>query len=134
MPHKLTDTATMHSPNRPFFHRTSRSLVPALALLVAGLTTMGTAQAGDTAAQMELGRQLFIVGAKPACAICHTLKEADSEGTIGPVLDELKPEASRVTKALLEGVGAMPSFRDTLTDAQIAALALYVSKASRGEK
>ena len=50
------------------------------------------------------------------------------------MLDELKPEASRVTKALIEGVGAMPSFRDTLTDAQIAALALYVSKASRGEK
>ena len=111
-----------------------RALVPTLALLATGLAGASAPAAAGEAAQMELGKQLFTVGAKPACAVCHTLKDAGSEGAIGPVLDDLKPEASRVAKALRQGVGAMPSFRETLTDAQIDALSLYVAKASRGEK
>lgn len=83
---------------------------------------------------MTLGKQLFTAGAVPACAICHTLKDAGSEGAIGPVLDELQPEAERVAKALREGVGAMPSYAGKLTDAQIGALATYVATASRGKK
>ena len=119
-------------PSSRFFPaRWARALVPALALLVAGMATTGTARAADEAAQMELGKQLFLVGAQPACAICHTLKDAGAEGAVGPVLDELKPDAARVTKALRDGLGAMPSFKATLSEEQIAALALYVSKASR---
>ncbi|WP_298209618.1 cytochrome c [Acidovorax sp.] len=91
------------------------------------------AHAADDAAQMALGKKLFTT-ATPACAICHTLKDAGAEGAVGPVLDELQPEASRVAKALRDGVGSMPSFKSSLTEAQIAALALYVSKASRGGK
>ena len=116
---------------RLFAIRSVRSLVPALALLVAGMATTGAVHAADEAAQMELGKQLFLVGAQPACAICHTLKDAGAEGVIGPVLDELQPDAARVAKALRDGLGAMPSFKATLSEAQIAALALYVSKASR---
>lgn len=119
-----------------FFSTPSRQLhrwaAPAL-LLAAGLC--GTAaSAADEAAQMALGKQLFITGATPACAICHTLKDAGSEGAIGPVFDDLQPDAARVSKALHDGLGAMPSFKDSLTEAQIAALALYVSRASRGLK
>lgn len=76
---------------------------------------------------MELGRQLFLSGAVPACAICHTLKDAEAEGAIGPVLDELKPGFDQVRKAVSEGVGVMPAFRETLTEAQIKAVAAYVS-------
>jgi len=75
------------------------------------------------------GKQLFLTGAQPACGICHTLKEAGTEGAIGPVLDELKPDASRVAKALRNGIGQMPAF-STLTDAEVEALARYVSIAS----
>lgn len=105
---------------------------PAL-LVLAGLcgTAANAASAADEAAQMALGKQLFTTGATPACAICHTLKDAGSEGAIGPIFDELQPDAARVSKALHDGLGAMPSFKDTLTEEQIAALALYVSKASR---
>ena len=134
--YNITDSPAMDSDSalpRFFSMRPLRALVPALALLV-GLVTTGAAHAADEAAQMELGKQLFTVGAKPACAICHTLKDAGAEGAIGPVLDELQPDASRVAKALREGLGAMPSFSETLTEEQIAAVALYVSKASRGEK
>ena len=130
-----TDSPTMNlvqnTMTRLSFTRPVCALLPALALLAAGLAATGTAHAADEAAQMEMGKQLFTVGAQPACAICHTLTDAGSEGAIGPVLDELQPDASRVAKALREGLGAMPSFSETLSEEQIAALALYVSRASR---
>ena len=82
-------------------------------------------------AQLALGKSLFLKGATPPCALCHTLQDAGSEGAIGPVLDELKPDAERVANALRNGVGSMPSFKDSLTAAQIEAIARYVAKASR---
>ena len=90
------------------------------------------AAAADDAAQIAQGRALFTGGAVPACAVCHTLKEAGSEGQVGPVLDEIKPDAARVAKALRNGLGNMPSYRATLTDSQIDALARYVAAASGG--
>ncbi|GAP33978.1 hypothetical protein ISF6_3404 [Piscinibacter sakaiensis] len=39
-----------------------------------------------------------------------------------------------MAKALRNGLGQMPSYKDKLNDAEIAALALYVSKASGGGK
>ena len=97
------------------------------ALLV--LPTLACAQAHDAA--YAAGKTLFLK-AVPACAICHTLKDAGAEGAVGPVLDELKPDAARVAQALRNGLGSMPSYRATLSDEQIAALARYVSKASGG--
>ena len=116
----------------PFTSRALRTLIAPTLILTAGLC--GTAvHAADEAAQMALGKKLFTT-ATPACALCHTLKDAGSEGAIGPVFDELQPDAARVSKALHDGLGAMPSFKDTLTEEQIAALALYVSKASRSQQ
>lgn len=85
-------------------------------------------------AQMAQGKELFTRGAVPACAICHTLKDAGSEGAVGPVLDELKPDAKRVATALRNGIGQMPSFAGQLTEAQILALAAYVASATSGTK
>lgn len=90
--------------------------------------------AGDDDARFALGKRLFTGQAVPACAVCHTLKDAGSEGDIGPVLDELQPDAEQVAKALRTGLGSMPSYSETLTEAQIDALAYYVSRASRGAK
>ena len=114
------------------FHRPAR-LLRALAAPALLLATGLTAHAADDATQMALGKKLFTT-AVPACAVCHTLKDAGAEGAVGPVLDELQPDAARVSKALRDGLGSMPSFKSSLTEAQIAAIALYVSKASRGEK
>ncbi len=82
------------------------------------------------AEQVALGRRLFTQEAQPSCALCHTLHDAGSAGAVGPVLDELKPDARRVAAALRNGIGAMPSFAEKLSEAQIQALAAYVSKAS----
>ena len=105
-----------------------RVLFLTLLLLAAGLVCLPAA-ATDDVAKMALGKKLFTT-AVPACAVCHTLKDAGSEGAVGPILDELKPDATRVGKALRDGLGAMPSFKATLTEAEIDALAYYVSRAS----
>jgi cytochrome c6 len=76
---------------------------------------------------LEAGKKLFTEGAVPACALCHRLKHADAAGEIGPVLDELRPDADRVEKAIRNGIGQMPAFT-TLSESEIKLLAKYVSE------
>ena len=84
-------------------------------------------QAGDlSSADLDAGRSLFNTTAAPACAICHTLKDAGAGGTIGPSLDALKPDAAKVQTVLKTGLGVMPAY-DMLTPAQIETLSTYVS-------
>ena len=100
--------------------------------LAAGLclfTTTG-AVADPDVARLAMGRALFTQVAKPPCAVCHTLAHADAGGAVGPVLDELKPDAARVTKALQNGIGAMPSYSAVLSAEQIDTVAFYVSTVS----
>jgi cytochrome c6 len=101
------------------------------ALLLGALLAPAPSRAapGD-AAEMALARALFTKGAVPPCALCHTLKDAGTAGAVGPILDELQPDAARVVAALKNGIGAMPSYKATLSEAQIQALARYVAKAS----
>jgi cytochrome c6 len=109
-----------------------------LALLVGGplaAAVLGMpVAAADDAAQLAAGKMLFTGGATPPCALCHTLKDAGTSGAVGPILDELQPDATRVATALRNGIGAMPSYKATLKEEQILALARYVSKASGGAK
>ena len=65
------------------------------------------------------------------CTACHTLKDAGSTGTVGPDLDTSKPTLGRAIDRLLNGKGAMPSFKSQLSTKQIADVAAYVVKASR---
>lgn len=104
----------------------------AAALLLGFAAT--AAAAADDPAVLARGRALFVKEAAPPCALCHTLKEADASGAVGPVLDEIQPDAARVATALRNGIGAMPSYKATLKEEQIAALAQYVSKVSGGRK
>jgi cytochrome c6 len=102
----------------------------AFAVLVALGPNAAGAQATGGDAQFVQGRALFLSGATPPCALCHTLKEAGATGNVGPDLDEVRPDEDRVAAAVRGGIGAMPSFAGSLTDAQIRALAHYVSKAA----
>ncbi len=61
------------------------------------------------------------------CGSCHTLAAAHSTGTVGPNLDQLKPDAATVQHQVEVGGGAMPAFKGQLTDAEIQAVAAYVS-------
>ena len=44
------------------------------------------------------------------------------------MLDELQPDEARVAKAIQNGLGVMPPFRDKLSAQDIALLARYVSQ------
>ena len=104
-----------------------RGLWPGAALLLAALASIASAAAPD--ARYRSGRKLFTEAAVPACALCHTLKDAGAEGAVGPNLDELEPDAERVARALRNGIGQMPSYQATLSEADIEVLAEYVAKA-----
>ena len=98
-------------------------------VLLLGAIGAWSAAAADDDDVMQEGKRLFLTGATPACALCHTLADAGSAGAIGPVLDELKPDAARVEKAVHQGLGVMPANKN-LSDAQIKLLAQYVARAS----
>lgn len=84
--------------------------------------TTTTGGATTTAAAPD-GKALF----QANCAGCHTLKDAGTHGTVGPNLDQLKPPESRIALQVKNGGAVMPSFASKLTQAQIQAIAQYVS-------
>jgi cbb3-type cytochrome c oxidase subunit III len=70
------------------------------------------------------GKTIF---GQAGCGTCHTLKDAGSNGTIGPNLDQLKAAQARVARQVTNGGALMPAFKDRLTQPQIQAVAKYVS-------
>ena len=70
------------------------------------------------------GKTVF---ATAGCTGCHTLKAAGSTGTVGPNLDQAKPSKELVIDRVTNGQGGMPSFKGQLSEAQIEAVADYVS-------
>lgn len=85
-----------------------------------GAATTGGGGEGDAAA----GEAVF----KDNCATCHTLSAAGASGTVGPNLDDLKPDAETVKSQVENGGGAMPAFKSQLTEEQIADVSAYVSE------
>jgi mono/diheme cytochrome c family protein len=80
---------------------------------------------GDAAA----GKAVF---ASAGCASCHTLKAANSHGTIGPNLDDAKPPLSLAVARVTLGKNAMPSFKGQLTTKQIADVTAFVVSSTGG--
>jgi mono/diheme cytochrome c family protein len=80
---------------------------------------------GDPAA----GKGIFT---KAGCVGCHTLADAHATGTVGPNLDQAKPDYRKATARVTLGKGAMPPFKGQLSDQQIADVASYVVKATGG--
>ncbi len=87
-------------------------------------TTAATTTSGGSGSPTAAGKQVF---ASAGCGGCHTLKDAGSTGNVGPNLDQLKPSAATVAHQVEVGGGPMPAFKGTLSPAQIAAVAAYVS-------
>jgi cytochrome c6 len=102
----------------------------ATAALAAGLAD--TPASADEAA-LELGKKVFLEISEPRCGLCHTLADAGTTGEVGPILDELKPDAMRVKAAVVNGIGPMPA-NEILTEEQIDAVALYVSSVAAETK
>jgi len=73
---------------------------------------------GDAAA----GKVVFV----SSCGVCHVLKAANATGTVGPNLDEKKPDETLTIDRVVNGKGAMPAFKDQLTEQQIADVVAFV--------
>jgi cytochrome c6 len=78
---------------------------------------------GVTAEKPTDGKTIFTTN----CGSCHTLADASTTGTVGPNLDDIKPTKDKVATQVTNGGGAMPSFKGTLDEQQIQAVADYVS-------
>ena len=87
-------------------------------------TEQTTTGGGGNDEALAMGKQIF---QKDGCASCHTLKDAGTNGTVGPNLDDAKPPKSLVVDRVTNGKNVMPSFKAQLTQAQIDAVATYVS-------
>jgi len=83
-------------------------------------TVEGDAAAGDA------------VYASAGCGGCHTLDAAGSSGNVGPNLDESQPDAALTIDRVANGQGAMPSFKDQLSEKQIADVTAYVVESTSG--
>ena len=68
---------------------------------------------------------------KSQCAGCHTLAAAGSTGTVGPDLDQLQPPEATVVRQVTNGGAVMPAFKGKLSEAQIQAVAKYVSSSAK---
>jgi cytochrome c2 len=117
----------------------TRSTAPITAILVAVAVAMviaacgGSGSSGPAAGSgakpkhlttQQLGAEIF---ADKGCGGCHTLAAANSTGTIGPDLDDLKPSYAAVVHQVTNGGGGMPRFKGQLSAAQISAVAHYVA-------
>ena len=124
----MSNSAMVQKKTQPIGQARSAKYGAALALAFCCFNCMA---ASPSPATIDAGRQLFHK-AVPACAICHTLADAQSTGAIGPVLDEIKPDAARVEMAIRNGIGQMPAYT-TLSDEEIKALSAYVARAAAKE-
>jgi sulfite dehydrogenase len=120
--------------------RATLALLP-LAVLLAGCggkvisatpeTVVGTlpkpteTAAGPTLPQgnAEAGRPIF---ASSGCSACHTMKAANATGTVGPNLDDIKPELEKIESQVVNGGGGMPPFKGNLSNQQIADVSQFV--------
>jgi mono/diheme cytochrome c family protein len=115
-------------------------LLAPLALLLAGCggqvvsatpeTVVGTVAAPTTTPGPNLPKGNATAGkavfASAGCGACHTLKAAGTNGTVGPNLDQVKPPLEKIETQVINGGGAMPPFKGTLSDQQIADVSQYV--------
>jgi len=98
-----------------------RQLDDVAAFVAANAGIQGFSEA--TAVTSTDGKTIFNV----KCGGCHTLADAGTTGTTGPNLDQLKPSFAIARKQVINGGAIMPAFKGVLTDAQIAAVAKYLS-------
>jgi len=75
------------------------------------------------------GKQVFLTA---GCTGCHTLAAAHATGTVGPNLDQVKPDYRLVTARVTLGRNVMPSFQGKLSTQQIADVAAFIVQATGG--
>ena len=85
--------------------------------------TTEEAPASTVEGDASAGEPVF---ASAGCGGCHVLEAAGSSGSIGPNLDVSQPDMELAVDRVTNGAGAMPAFKDDLSEQQIADVAAYV--------
>ena len=86
-------------------------------------SSSSTPAGGGSSPSSVAGKDVFTSN----CATCHTLADVGASGSVGPNLDDLKPDQATVEHQVTNGGGGMPAFGGQLSDAEIQAVAQYVS-------
>ncbi|HXF98125.1 MAG TPA: c-type cytochrome [Gaiellaceae bacterium] len=97
-----------------------------IAAYVASVAGTGKAPTPPPPGGEVSGKQVFLAN----CGACHTLADAGTTGTVGPNLDQARPSKGLALDRVTNGKGQMPSFKGTLSDEQIQAVAEYVARAA----
>jgi sulfite dehydrogenase len=84
---------------------------------------------GGASEELAAGKDVF---AQAGCGGCHALQDAGAGGTVGPSLDDSKPDEALVVDRVTNGKGGMPPFKGQLSEEQIQAVAAYVATVTRG--
>jgi outer membrane protein assembly factor BamB len=83
----------------------------------------GGGEESGASSTLAAGEEVF----DTTCSSCHTLAAAGTSGTVGPNLDELKPNQALVEKQVTNGGGGMPAFGGSLSKEEIKNVAEFVS-------
>jgi mono/diheme cytochrome c family protein len=104
----------------------------AVAVLLIGPQVIGAEKPPPTkeavATTAASGKEVFT----SSCGGCHTLADAGTSGASGPNLDDAAPDAATVKAMVRGGGGGMPAFGDNLSNAEVDAIAAYVSSVAGG--
>jgi mono/diheme cytochrome c family protein len=106
--------------------------VALLALVLLAVAACGgkkSATSGSSDTSSLPGAKVF---ASAGCGGCHTLVAAGSKGTVGPNLDQLRPDTQTVARQVRNGGVGMPSFAKKLSKAEISQVAAFVSASTSG--
>ncbi len=98
-----------------------------LALALSGCGGGGKSSDSDGDGGGSPGAKIF---ADAGCGGCHTMAAAEATGTVGPNLDETKPNKERVAQQVRTGGNGMPAFADKLSAAEIDQVAGFVATAA----
>ena len=81
-----------------------------------------------SADEAKMAKGLEIFNETAACAACHVLKAAGSEGNIGPNLDTVSMTIDSVIDMVTNGLGVMPAFGEDeiLTKEEIEIVSYFV--------
>src|SRR5881396_1322612 len=108
---------------------------PICGATVLGLALLALSGCGGKGQESSSGSTSSLPGAKvfdsAGCGGCHTLAAAKSNGTVGPNLDQLRPDQQRVELQVRNGGVGMPSFRNKLSRIEISQVAEFVSESTR---
>ena len=84
---------------------------------------------GQTQGNAEAGATIYN---EQGCGGCHVLEAAGSSGSVGPNLDESKPELELIVDRVTNGKGVMPAFGDELSEEEIQNVSAYVFQSTHG--